>query len=296
MTFDSPLEAGQQYARWIAGTGLADTTKQLYPRRVAMFLAWLEQPEVHAEHADALINTFARDYAVRDYRRMLLVEEKKALATVELALSAIGSFFEWVGLGKPDVKRQAPPRGAPKGLETDELRRVLRNAERRGNRDFALTSLLFLTAIRVSECAALDTDDLYVSDRSGLVHVRHGKGGLSRQVPVPADARAAVRPWLAERRERYGDQAGPLFMSRTGGRLSVRRIQSLMATIGEETNVHISPHVLRHTYADNFLSAGGDVAALQEVLGHKNLSSTQVYTRPKAGRVADLAENVRLAL
>jgi integrase/recombinase XerC len=290
----TPHDAGAEYARWLAKTGLADTTKQLYPQRVAAFLSWLEG---HAdEHADALEDPYARDYAVRDYRRDLLTVDKRAIATVELAMSALGSFYEWLGLGKPDVKRTSPPKGAPKSLDEKELRAVMRTAERRGVRDFALTSLLFLTAVRVSEAAALDTDDVLVTERTGLVQVRYGKGGESRDVPMPTDARAALRPWLAQRRERYGDQVGPLFVARGGGRLSVRRMQSLMADIGKDAGVHISPHVLRHSYARAFLDGGGDVASLQAVLGHKNLSSTQVYTAPRAGRLAELAENVRIEL
>jgi integrase/recombinase XerC len=286
-------EKGAEYARWIAKTGLSDATKKLYPARVHQYLAWVAAH--YDEHSEALGDPYSRDYAVRDYRRDLMTVDKRAIATVELTMSALGSFYDWLGLGKPDVKRTSPPKGAPKSLEDAELRRVMRAAERRGNRDYALASTLFLTAIRVDEAHQLDTDDVLVSDRSGLLHVRYGKGGESRQVPIPADARAALRPWLAERRDRYGD-LGALFISRGGGRLSVRRMQSLMADIGTDAGVHVSPHVLRHTYARNFLEGGGDIASLQEVLGHKNLSSTQVYTKPRAGRLAELAENVRIEL
>lgn len=291
---DPVTEKAAEYGRWIAKTGLADTTKQLYPQRVQAFLAWLTEHQ--DDHAGALEDPYARDYAVRDYRRDLLTVDKRAVATVELAMSALGSFYEWLGLGKPAVKRTSPPKGAPKSLDEKELRAVMRAAERRGARDFALTSLLLLTAVRVSEAAAMDTDDVYVSDRSGVAHVRYGKGGESRQVPIPADARAALRPWLVQRRAQYGDQVGPLFVSRGGGRLSVRRMQSLMASIGDSAGVELTPHMLRHTYARLFLDGGGDVASLQAVLGHKNLSSTQVYTAPRAGRLAELAENVRIEL
>lgn len=288
-----PSEAGDQYARWIARGGLADTTKKLYPARVRAFLAWLA--ERVEQYPAALTDTHERDWAVRDYRRWLLEDQKRAPSSVEQAMSAVSSLYEYLGLGKPRVKRQAPPRSAPKGLSADERRRVMREAERRGVRDFALMSTLFLCAVRVSEAAALDTDDAFLSDRSGLLHVRYGKGGESRQVPIPADARAALRPWLAQRRERYGD-LGPLFMSREGGRLSVRQIQTIASRVGAAANVALTPHVLRHTFAQAFLAAGGDLGSLQEVLGHRNLSSTQVYTRPNREHLAELTERVRLDL
>lgn len=291
-------EAGPAYARWLARTGHADSTKSLYADRTQRFLAWVAEQEAiqPGEYDGVLVDQHVRDYAVRDYRRQLLTVDKAAIATIEVALSAIGSFYDWLGLGKPNVKRTRPPKTAPKSLEGDQLRRVMRAAERRGARDNAIAAVLFLSAVRVSECAALDVDDVFVSDRSGLLEVRHGKGGQPRQAPLPADARAALRPWLALRAERAERHAGPLFLARDGSRLSVRRIKSLTADIGADAGVDLSPHVLRHTFARRFLDSGGDLPALQEILGHNSLASTQVYTRPPAGRVAELAENVTIDL
>lgn len=288
-----PAETADQYARWIARGGLSDATKQLYPTRVRAFLAWLGDRA--DDYPDALTDAHVRDWAVRDYRRWLLEHKKAAPATVEQAMSAVSSLYGYLGLGRPNVKRQAVPRGAPKALSDTERRKVLREAERRGPRDYALFCTLFTCAVRVREAAALDVDDVFVSDRSGVLHVRYGKGGETRQVPIPADGRAALRPWLAQRRERHGD-LGPLFVSRTGGRLSVRRMQGLAADVGAACGVPVTPHVLRHTFARVFLDSGGDLASLQEVLGHRNLASTQVYTRPNRDRLAELAENVRIDL
>lgn len=289
----TPTEAGERYARWIARTGLADSTKQVYPARVRAFLEWLT--ERWDEYADALTDPHVRDWAVRDYRHDLMTVDKRATNTVELAMSAVGSFYDYLGLGRPAVKRQSTTRGAPKGLDVGQVRKVMRVAERRGPRDYALAATLFLCAVRVAECAALDTDDVLITDRTGTLHVRYGKGGEARKVPIPSDARPALRAWLAVRRERY-DELGPLFMSREGGRLSKRRMQSLIGDIGVAAGVDISPHTLRHTFALRFLEEGGDLASLQEVLGHKSLSSTQVYTRPNYDRVAELADRVRIDL
>lgn len=291
-TIQLPGEAADEFGRWIARTGFAPTTKKLYPAQVRAFTTWLT--ERGEEYHDALADPHGRDYAVRDYREHLLTVDKKAPATVEVALSAIGAFYDHLGLGKPErIIRQNPNRDDVRSLEPAEAKRVLRAAERRGNRDFALTMLLYGTGVRVAEASALDTDDLFISDRKGVLEVRHGKGGASRQLPVEPDVRAAVRPWLNERAEKYGRTVGPLFVSRKGGRLSARRIQSLMADMGESVGVELSPHTLRHTFAREYLDDGGDLASLQRLLGHRNLSSTQVYTRPSNTRLAEFMENRR---
>jgi integrase/recombinase XerC len=215
---------------------------------------------------------------------------------VEVALSALGSFYDYLGLGKPNVMRQNPSRDDVRSLEPADLKKVLRAAERRGVRDFALSMLLIGTGIRVAEAAALDTDDLFISDRMGEAQIRHGKGGASRTVQVGPDVRAALRPWLARRRELTPEPLGPLFLSRVGGRLSARRMQSMMEAVGEAAGVEVTPHTLRHTFARRYLDAGGDLAGLQQALGHKNLSSTQVYTRPSVSHQREFIESMRIDL
>lgn len=293
-TVQTPTEAADRFATWVARTGFSEATARLYTRRARAFLTWLE--EQGSEYDGALTDAHVRDYAVRDYRRKLMTEDKVAVSTLEGCLSAIGAFYDYLGLGRPNVKRTKPPAGFPKGLPDDQLRRVMRAAERRGPRDFAIMATLFQTAVRVSELIAIDTDDLFISDRKGLLEVRHGKGGVHRQVPVPPDCRAAIRPWLAVRRERAGTDLGPLFLSRTGARISVRRVQSLLATIGEDTGVDLHPHVMRHTYARKFLAAGGDIGVLRQILGHASIATTQGYIGAGADDTAEQAERVRIDL
>jgi len=176
--------------------------------------------------------------------------------------------------GTERPKRVVVVRGQPVGGDHREVLLGPRPRHRRG---------LFLTAVRVSELVALDVDDVWVGDKAGRLDVRHGKGAVARQVPIPADAQAILRPWLARRREQL-DQApgqvttGPLFLARTGTRLSAPRTQSVIAQIGKDADVPLTPHVLRHTFARDYLERGGDLPALQEMLGHANLSSTQIYT------------------
>lgn len=295
--FDSPGEAAEAYARWVARTGYSDATQALYAAKVARFAEFLAGDST-GEYAEALADPFVRDYAVRDFRRDLLTAQKAAVSTVETYMASIRSFYEWMGLGKPNVSRMPTRKPDPKALDDDQLRRVLRAAERRGARDFALAMTLYQTAIRVSECVALNTDDLFLSDRMGQLEVRYGKGGQPDTKPIPADARAALRAWLAVRRSQGAPEVGPLWIARGGGRLSKRRVQSLMDDLAKAAggDVELSPHVMRHTFARQFLANGGDVGELQQFLGHKNLASTQVYTRAKATVLAESAERVRIDL
>jgi integrase/recombinase XerC len=239
-----------------------------------------------------------RDYAVRDFRRHLMVDQKAATATVESYVSAIGTLYEYLGLGRPNVRRAPKEQSSPKSLSDDELRAVLRAAERRGARDFAIAMTIFSCGPRVESVHKLNTDDLFLSDRMGRLEVRYGKGGEATTHPVPADARDALRRWLAVRREQGAPELGPLFTARGGGRLSVRRMQSLMGDLARESgkDVRLTPHVLRHTFARKFLESGGDVGQLQRLLGHKHLSSTQVYTNVRTDQLDAAVEGVRIDL
>lgn len=289
----TPAEAGERFEQWIRKTGFADSTREVYVGKVRAFIEWLGAG--WDEYDGALTDEHVRDYAVRDFRQRLMKTDKAKVATVEGYLSAIGVFYDYLGLGKPKVKRMKRPRTAPKSLDEDALRKVMRAAERRGIRDFAIVSMIFQTGARVSEIAAADVDDVFIADRMGQFEIRHGKGGLARTVALPADTRAALRPWLAERRDRVGP-LGPLWLSRTNTRLSVRRIQSMMDDVGAAAGVEITPHVLRHTFARFWLETGGDLGTLQDALGHGSLASTQVYTRATSAVLAEQAERVRIDL
>lgn len=295
MSGQTPQEASEAFSRFIARSGFAPATGALYSAKVAVYLDWVG--ERWDEYDGCLADGHLRDYAVRDFRRHLMVERKLAVATVESYLSAISTFYDvHLGIGRPNVKRSAKSDPATKALSEDQLRKALRAAERRGARDYAIARTLFGTGLRVSELVALDTDDVFVTERQGQIDVRHGKGGMARTVYPAADERAALRAWLAARKAEGEPDLGPLFTSRRGGRISVRRVQSLLASLGDAAGVRLTPHVLRHTYARFFLDAGGDVGELQQNLGHKNLSSTQVYTGASKAHRAESAERVRIDL
>jgi integrase/recombinase XerC len=174
------------------------------------------------------------------------------------------------------VRSPRPPRRLPSFLPKDESKELLDHAaepSEAGRRDHALIELLYATGIRAAECCRLDCDDL---DRGlGTVRVL-GKGDKERVVPVGDVALEAIDAYLAAR----GCRGGPLFTNRRGGRLTTRSLQRIVGKraglLG--TSRRVTPHTLRHTFATHMLGEGADLRLIQELLGHRRLSTTQRYT------------------
>jgi site-specific recombinase XerD len=140
-------------------------------------------------------------------------------ASVNLMLAALDHLYLFLGLGRPKVRREDLPQEAPRALQPEAQKRLLRAVERCTSvRDRALALLLFYTALRIGECASLDTDDVALSARKGKVTVRAGKGDTYRKVALNAEAREALAAWLTERRQRFPkpDASGVQFFANGG--------------------------------------------------------------------------------
>ena len=174
------------------------------------------------------------------------------------------------------VRSPRPPRRLPSFLPKDESKQLLDRAHgpsARSCRDHALLELLYATGIRVAECCGLDGTDV---DRShGTVRVL-GKGDKERVVPVGEVALQAIDAYLAAR----GRPDGPLFTNARGGRLTTRSAQRIVGRQARlsGTSRRVTPHTLRHTFATHMLGEGADLRLIQELLGHRRLSTTQRYT------------------
>ncbi len=144
-------------------------------------------------------------------------------------------------------------------------------------RDRALIELAYSSGLRVSELAALDSTSVDLA--TGEVRV-WGKGSKERIVPVGAPARAAIASWLHARQAMRVRDAGALFVSRSGRRLTPRAIQQRLGAwaIKRGLTRHVHPHMLRHSFASHLLQSSGDLRAVQELLGHASIASTQIYT------------------
>ena len=237
-----------------------------------------------ARGGDELADPFARDYAVRDFKRHLKLERRWSPASVNLALAAVDHFFRFVGLGAAEVSRERLPQAAPRALEGDELLAFVRAAEQAGARDRAIGMLLVYAGLRLSELVALDLDDARVSGRKAVVVVRSGKGDVYREVPLNAPARKALDDWLKKRpapAARIGGE--PLFVSRAGGRLSARSVDDVVRKLGRAVGLELSAHVLRHTWVTRLVRAGNDVVLVADLAGHRKLETTRRYSLPSLG-------------
>jgi hypothetical protein len=160
----------------------------------------------------------------------------------------------------------------------------------RSVRDRALALLLFYTALRIGECASLDSDDVALSARKGRVIVRAGTGDTYREVALNTEAREALVAWLTERRQRFPKPDEPaLFLNPGGHRLSIRSIDLALRRLGEEADIAVSAHTLRHSCLTNLVRRGHDLVLVAEIAGHKRLETTRRYSLPTEGdRIAAL--------
>jgi integrase/recombinase XerC len=228
--------------------------------------------------------------------------------TLARILAAWRGFYKWwapqLGLAaNPADGIRAPraPRSLPKALGVEQTQAMLDHGSTTGlarspseRCDAAMFELLYSSGLRLSELTGLDLryarSPDYESrgwlDLDGTEVTVLGKGGKRRSVPVGAKACAALRDWLAVRAEVAAPRAEPddefaLFLGERGRRIAPRAVQTRLARFAERAGVatRVHPHVLRHSFASHVLQSAGDLRAVQEMLGHASISTTQIYTR-----------------
>jgi len=227
--------------------------------------------------------------AAPQLRRFLATLHGRGLAGRSLArmLSSWRSLYAFVverdpAVGENPCAGLKPPKSArklPSALSPDEAVRLVEigGDDPLAIRDRAWLELLYSSGLRLSELAGLDVDRLDLE--RGEVRV-WGKGAKERIVPVGAAARDAVRAWLAVRETMAGADPKALFVGRTGARITPRTIERRLADWAVKQGLprHVHPHMLRHSFASHLLQSSGDLRAVQEMLGHASIASTQVYT------------------
>lgn len=283
------------YEGWLSRQPLSANTRRTYRTRVRGFLQYLSATS--AEYGDPLSDENARDYAARDYKAHLKTVGRAKPSSVNLSLAAIDNFYRFMGLGKPDAKREDLPGVAPGALSPEEQKGFLRAVERSGStRDRAMARVLFFARLRVSELVGLDRADVSVSARKGRVVVRSGKGDAYREVALNAEAREALEKWLVERKEYPSSDSAALFLNLKGGRLTSRAVDLIVRRFGEEAAVEkpVSAHVLRHTCMTNLVRAGNDLVLVAEIAGHKRLETTRRYSLPSEADRQAAMEGIRV--
>ncbi|MGF1872720.1 tyrosine recombinase XerC [Photobacterium indicum] len=207
-------------------------------------------------------------------------------SSISMRLSALRSFFDF--LVQQDILKANPAKGVaaprkarplPKNIDVDEMDQLLsvNEDDPLSIRDRAMMELMYGAGLRLAELVSLNVRDISLS--KGDIRVI-GKGDKERIVPFAGLAREWVANWLKVRGSlASGDEPG-LFVSKLGTRISTRNVQKRMAEWGQKQAVssHINPHKLRHSFATHMLESSGDLRAVQELLGHANLSTTQIYT------------------
>jgi integrase/recombinase XerC len=279
-----PSGVVESYERWLGGLPLADRTRREYSRWVRSYLAWLaDGADLRSLGADPLSDPRARDYAARDFKRLLKGERRLSAASVNLALSAVDHLYTHLGLDRANVRREELPKLAPRALDRDEQRLLMRAVERASPRDRALVVLMLFAGLRISEVVALDVEDARISPRKGVVIVRAGKGDAYREVPLNALVRQVLSEWLEPRGPRVelaaeGETA--VFVSRGGVRLSARATDASVRRVAHDAGLSLSAHVLRHTCLTNLVRQGEDLVMVAEIAGHVKLETTRRYTLP----------------
>jgi integrase/recombinase XerC len=246
---------------------------------------------------------FSREHGTRSpkmvdkqlVRRYLayLSEQRVARSSVNRRMSAIRSFFRY--LLREEIVRKNPAavisspkmeRRLPAFLTVEEARRLVEAPDLstpQGQRDRALLELLYASGLRVSELVDLDVAQINLETNEIRVW---GKGSKERVVLIGEPASRALRAYLREgRSELLGEgKSRALFISRPARRLLARRVQKLLDKYASVTGKKVHPHMLRHTFATHLLDGGADLKVVQELLGHADLSSTQIYTHVTRSR------------
>lgn len=275
----------------------ADNSLDAYQRDVAAFLGFLTQHLGGEPSARDLAELEPRDLrAYLAHRRQ--GDDALSDRSISRALAAIRSFYRYLerrhGIANARLALVRGPRlkrSLPRPVSEASARDLIAEAQDQANedwigaRDAALLTLLYAAGLRISEALSLTGAELPLSETLRIV----GKGGKERIVPLIAPAREAISHYVQLCPYALTEDA-PLFRAVRGGALSPRMAQALMERLRAHLGLPSSatPHALRHSFATHLLANGGDLRAIQELLGHESLSTTQAYTSVEAQKILQL--------
>jgi integrase/recombinase XerC len=267
-------------------------TVKNYGTDIGQFLAYCEERDVRA--LDQLTREIVRDYLGE------LDEEgyvRASIARRVFELRAFGDYLKRQEAWKQNLFRRiyAPrvPQKLPRYLTYDEVNRLMHAPDRstpKGVRDRAILEVLYASGVRVSELSGLDLNDVDLA--TGELRVI-GKGDKERLVLIGRPAVRALRAYLERARPKQikpGPTPRAVFLNRLGGRLSSRSVDTIVrkAGIAADIQQRVTPHLLRHTFATHMLDGGADLRVVQELLGHENIATTQIYANVTQGRVRQI--------
>lgn len=271
-------------------------TVSAYRRDNLLFARFLESIEKPPQNWTEVSRHHVRQFMIELMRSGLNPR------SVQRTLSAVRSFYDHLlqdgVVNENPVEGTRPPkvrRRLPGIMDVDAVQGLL-EAQNSGDllevRDLAMWELFYSCGLRLTELISLDLEDVDLD--SGELRVRYGKGGKVRILPVGSKAISSMKHWLISRKTLPVQEDYPaLFIARTGQRLGVRSVQLRLAKWCQKHGVaeHVHPHRLRHAFASHMLEASGDLRAVQELLGHSSLSTTQIYTQLDFQHLAKVYDN-----
>ena len=256
---------------------LSPHTTKSYKRDLSSFFSFLKEKKDSWEEI--------QDHQVREF---IASERRRGLnpRSLQRMLSSIRSFFNYLldeeiidTNPATDISSPKSAQLLPKALDTDLVKRLL-DFKPQGDleiRDKAMFELLYSSGLRLSELCSLDLDGISIKERSCRVV---GKGNKTRDLPIGEKAIQGLRDWLLVRKKISADSNKALFLNKNGKRLSTRSVQLRLERLSKKRGLPmVNPHMLRHSFASHILESSGDLRAVQEMLGHSDIGTTQIYTK-----------------
>ena len=252
------------------------TTKN-YKRDLDKFIRFLSDNSTSLEKCDE-----------QDIRLFVNRERRKGLSprSIQRVLSSCRSFFNYLvehkGFEKNHAQNISSPKSSkslPKALDADLIQKLLNFKPKTEleTRDKAIAELFYSSGLRLSELQGIDMGDISIKERTCRVV---GKGNKTRDLPIGRQAIKSLRDWILIREKYSNENDLAIFINKQGKRLSNRSIQARLKKLSTERGLPaVHPHMLRHSFASHILESSGDLRAVQEMLGHADIGTTEIYTK-----------------
>ena len=252
------------------------TTKN-YKRDLDKFIKFLSDNSTSLERCDE-----------QDIRLFVNRERRKGLSprSIQRVLSSCRSFFNYLvehkGFEKNHAQNISSPKSSkslPKALDADLIQKLLNFKPKTEleTRDKAIAELFYSSGLRLSELQGIDIGDISIKERTCRVV---GKGNKTRDLPIGRQAIKSLRDWILIREKYSNENDLAIFINKQGNRLSNRSIQARLKKLSTERGLPaVHPHMLRHSFASHILESSGDLRAVQEMLGHADIGTTEIYTK-----------------
>lgn len=265
--------------------GLALNTVDAYRRDLYQFIDFLAQ-----NNTQELENV--KNNNINSYLKWLK-DKGIAPSSVSRKIASIKGFFNWLNANEilnhnPTLSTELPKqvKKLPKVLNEGEVEEILKHCK--GKRDKAIIELMYATGVRVSELCSLKISDVDLHSK----HLRcTGKGSKERLIPIGSKAVEAIKEYLGERDfiiKKNALNKARMFLREDGKNITRQDVYDLVSALGKFINKKITPHTLRHSFATHMLEHGADLRVVQELLGHSDVATTQLYTHVSIKRLKEI--------